>query len=77
LKRRISDALYRQLLHDATNTGPGGQTGTALRSSVTGLTPHQPALRRSHSRTRPNNRTRAGTPAKSTRSRAASTKTRT
>ena len=25
----ISDAIYRQLLHDAANMGPGGQTGTA------------------------------------------------
>ena len=30
LKRRISDALYRQLLHDAVSMGPGGQTGTTL-----------------------------------------------
>jgi transposase len=73
LKRRISDAIYRQLLHDATNTGPGGQTGTALQSSVTGIEPQQPALRRSHSRTRPNRRTRAVTTAKTRR---ASTKSR-
>ena len=58
LKRRISDAIYRQLLHDAANMGPGGQTGTALESSVTGLEPQQPALRKNHSRTRPNARTR-------------------
>lgn len=63
LKRRISDAVFRQLLHDATSTGPGGQTGTALQSSVTGIEPQQPALRRSHSRTRPNRRTRAATAA--------------
>jgi transposase len=56
LKRRISDAVFRQLLHDATSTGPGGQTGTALQSSVTGIELRQPALRRSHSRTRPNRR---------------------
>ena len=46
LKRRISDAIYRQLLLDAATTGPGGQTGTTLPSSVTGLTPQQPALRK-------------------------------
>jgi transposase len=74
LKRRISDAIYRQLLHDAASTGPGGQTGTALQSSVTGIEPQQPALRRSHSRTRPNRRTRAATPATTRR---ASTKSRT
>jgi transposase len=58
LKRRISDAIYRQLLHDAANMGPGGQTGTALESSVTDLEPQRPALRKNHSRTRPNARTR-------------------
>jgi transposase len=63
LKRRISDALYRQLLADAANhMGPGGQSGTTLQSSVTGLTPQQPVLRNSHSRTRPNRRTRPTTP---------------
>jgi transposase len=77
LKRRISDAIYRQLLHDATSTGPGGQTGTALQSSVTGIEPQQPALRRSHSRTRPNRRTRPPAPATTRRARAStSTKTR-
>jgi transposase len=73
LKRRISDAIYRQLLHDAAITGPGGQTGTALQSSVTGLTPQQPALRRNHSRTRPNRRTRQPTLAKTKRARAGTT----
>jgi len=59
LKRRISDAVYRQLLVDATaKTGPGGQPGTTLQSSVTDLTPRQPALRTNHSRTRTNRRTR-------------------
>jgi transposase len=72
LKRRISDAVYRQLLHDASSTGPGGQTGTTLQSSVTGIEPQQPALRRSHSRTRPNRRTRAVT----AKTRRASTKSR-
>jgi len=73
LKRRISDAIYRQLLHDQAITGPGGQTGTSLQSSVTGLTPQQPALRRNHSRTRPNRRTRQPNPAKTKRARAATT----
>jgi transposase len=77
LKRRISDALYRQLLHDAVSMGPGGQTGTALQSSVTGLEPQQPALRKNHSRTRPNARTRRPTPATTRRARAStSTNTR-
>jgi transposase len=41
LKRRISDAIYRQLLADARarGTGPGGHSGTTLQSSVTDLTP--------------------------------------
>ena len=41
LKRRISDAVYRQLVLDAraVEVGPGGQVGTALSSSVTGPTP--------------------------------------
>jgi transposase len=77
LKRRISDAIYRQLLLDAARTGPGGQTGTALQSSVTGLTPQQPVLRKNHSRTRPNRRTRQPASATTKRSRArTNTKTR-
>ena len=55
LKRRISDALYQRLVADA-KTGPGGQVGTA-QSSVTGIAPQQPALRKSHSRTRNERRT--------------------
>jgi transposase len=70
LKRRISDTIYRQLLLDAAATGPGGQTGTTLRSSATGLTPQRPALRTNHSRTRPNARTRQSSPATTKRSRA-------
>ena len=53
-RRRISDAIYRQLLLDAVTVGPEGQTGTALHSSVTGLTPQRPALRINHSRARTN-----------------------
>ena len=42
LKRRLSDLVYRQLLHDAhvpLGTGPEGQTGATLLSSATGSTP--------------------------------------
>jgi transposase len=40
LKRKISDAIYRQLVEDAlVEMGPGGQTGTTLESSVAGPTP--------------------------------------
>jgi transposase len=39
VKRRISDAIYRQLVLDAEKVGPGGQAGTSLSSSVTGSTP--------------------------------------
>ena len=77
LKRRISDAIYRQLLVDARAvTGPGGQAGTTLQSSVAGSTPRRPALRISHSRARTNARTRrapSGT-TRSSRPRTASTK---
>ena len=40
LKRRISDAVYRQLLIDAgldIKAGPGGQSGASLQPSATGL----------------------------------------
>ena len=43
LKRRISDALYRQLRNDAAaviDAGPGGHSGAALQSSAAGLHPH-------------------------------------
>ena len=47
LKRRISDALYRQLRADANttptahvDTGPGGHSGASLISSAAGLHPH-------------------------------------
>jgi len=53
LKRRISDALYQRLQADAAKTGPGGQAGTT-QSSVTGIAPRTPALRKSHSRTQTN-----------------------
>ena len=67
LKRRISDALYERLVADAaTNAGPGGQTGTTEQAGVTGLTPQQPALRNSHSRTHTERRT-PGTTSTTTR----------
>ncbi|MDH3958484.1 MAG: IS110 family transposase, partial [Actinomycetota bacterium] len=47
LKRRISDALYRQLVNDAKaaaaadiDAGPGGHSGAALQSSAAGSHPH-------------------------------------
>jgi transposase len=53
LKRRISDALYTRMRHDAagTDSGPGGQPGNDSHASVTGSHPATPALRPSHSRT--------------------------
>ena len=40
LKRRISDAIYRQLIEDAAaERDPGGQMGTTPKTSVTDLTP--------------------------------------
>jgi len=51
LKRRITDAVFTQLRSDLARRGPGGQTGTTLQSSVAGLTPQQPTLRKNHSRT--------------------------
>jgi transposase len=47
LKRRISDAIYRQLLEDAQDAatqlpgaGPGGHCGATLQSSAADLPPH-------------------------------------
>jgi transposase len=42
LKRRISDAIYRQLIADAraAGTGPGGHCGASLTSSAVDLRPH-------------------------------------
>ena len=47
LKRRISDAIYRQLLEDAQRaaggdlgTGPGGHCGASKESSAVDLPPH-------------------------------------
>jgi len=69
LKRRISDALYERLVADAAaQAGPGGQAGTTEQASVTGLTPQQPALGNSHSRTH-NERTTRPAAATTTRRR--------
>ncbi len=43
LKRRISDAVYRQLVADvarAAGTGPGGHCGASQESSAVDLPPH-------------------------------------
>ena len=42
LAYRLSNIVYRQMLHDQAGkqaTGPGGHSGTTLNSSVTDLTP--------------------------------------
>ena len=41
VKRRVSDVVFRQLVVDAqrVEVGPGGQTGAALQSSASGLSP--------------------------------------
>ena len=51
VKRRLSDIVYRQMLHDAlgqTQTGPGGHQGTSTDSSVTGSHPHAGSSDQSH-----------------------------
>ena len=43
VKRRLSDIVYQQMLHDAlrhTGTGPGGQQGDDSDSSAAGSHPH-------------------------------------
>jgi transposase len=64
LKRRISDALWAAMVADARRAaatsaaasrtaGPGGQPGSDSVASAAGSHPDAPALRPSHSRTRP------------------------
>jgi len=60
LKGRISDALWTAMVADAQrtaaspqNAGPGGQPGNDSVASAAGSHPDTPALRPSHSRTRP------------------------
>jgi transposase len=73
LKRRISDALYTRMRHDArrdapaAGTGPGGQPGNDSDASVTGSHPATPALRPSHSRTRSHPTTPRHHPPRTTR----------
>jgi hypothetical protein len=63
LKRRISDALYAQMIADQRRTtrdndrDPGGHTGNDSASSAAGSHPEQPALRNSHSRAGTHSRT--------------------
>jgi len=45
LRRRLSDAVYRQLVADAAQTGPGGHSGATLHSSAADLTPNGASLR--------------------------------
>jgi transposase len=71
LKRRISDVIYARLVADARAAGtlvrgPGGQAGNGSSSSVTGSHPKTSALRKSHSRTRPNTTTRRPTTTRKT-----------
>jgi transposase len=68
LKRRISDALYAQLIADQRPTAreadrdPGGQSGNDSASSAAGSHPEPPALRKSHSRVAANPTTRRPAP---------------
>jgi len=63
LKRRISDALYAQLITDHRRTPPAtsgtreGKSGNDSASSAAGSHPEQPALRTSHSRAGTHSRT--------------------
>jgi len=72
LKRQVSDAIYKQLKADAARAAaaaqardPGGHAGERLCRQRGQLTPQTPALRPSHSRTRPHLRPEPG-PAKTT-----------
>ena len=51
LKRRLSDAVFRQLTADATAraAGPGGHTGATLKSSAASPTPAADSSDKSHS----------------------------
>ena len=65
LKRRISDAIYARLQADARRArakGPAGQQGNDSVASAAGSHPQAPALRPSHSRTRPHTTTPASPP---------------
>ena len=61
LKRKISDTLYEQMLHDTRpSQDPGGHSGNDAASSAAGSHPDTPALRTSHSRATTNSRTATG-----------------
>jgi hypothetical protein len=60
VKRRLSDIVYWQMLHDAlaqTQTGPGGHQGTSTDSSVTGSHPHTGSSDKSFPSPPPNDHT--------------------
>jgi hypothetical protein len=66
LKRKVSDALYAQMIADHRRTAhseadrdPGGHMGNDSASSAAGSHPDTPALRTSHSRVATNSRTRS------------------
>jgi len=61
LKRKISDTLYEQMLHDTRpSQDPGGHSGNDAASSAAGSHPDTPALRTSHSRATTNFKTATG-----------------
>ncbi|MDP9441956.1 MAG: transposase [Actinomycetota bacterium] len=77
LKRRISDALWAGMVADArrtaatatamkVKTGPGGHPGNDSVASAAGSHPDTPALRPSHSRTRPKATTTRTSPRRTT-----------
>jgi hypothetical protein len=76
LKRRISDALWASMAADARRAamataasqkaGPGGQPGNDSVASAAGSHPETPALRPSHSRTRPKATTNKRSPGRTT-----------
>jgi len=75
LKRRLSDAVYGQLLADAirpSKTGPGGHSGAALDSSAVDSNPNIDASKKSlpgPANTRATRATNSGPDRSSTRSR--------
>jgi transposase len=61
LKRKISDTLYEQMLHDTRpSQDPGGHSGNDAASTAAGSHPDTPALRTSHSRATTNFKTATG-----------------
>jgi transposase len=81
LKRRISDAFWVAMVADARRAttaggtaGPGGQPGNVSVASAAGSHPETPALRPSHSRTRPKATTPKTKPRRATSRTAAATR---